>query len=73
MDKDTVTTSTTAATPLLLTIDDIMQVIADIKTQTRDSPWILISPTGVVYTGKPEYLITHLAPYHPLMTVRTGL
>lgn len=66
----TSTTTTASETNMPLTIDDIVEAVAKIKTLQRDVPWILINPNGQLYTGSPEDLIPLLASYHPLMTIR---
>ena len=52
-----------------LTLADLEKVVDAVKTLQPDNDWMLASPDGRVWKGKPDKLLQVLIPYHPLLKV----
>lgn len=53
--------------PKSLTLDDIQKAVDAIEALPKPTEWMLASPDGRFWKGKPEELLNVLMPHHPLL------
>lgn len=59
------TASTIGVQPVSL--EKMRQVMLELELTTRPTEWLLCSPDGKMWNGKPEELLQVLMPHHPLL------
>lgn len=50
-----------------VSLEKIHQVVRELELVPRLTEWVLCSPDGKMWKGKPEELLQVLMPHHPLL------
>lgn len=62
------TTTATTENMKSITIADLERAMREIDLLPKNTDWMLASPDGRAWKGKPEDLLRVLAQHHPLLT-----